>query len=520
MSDARAEASAEAEAAQDGQEEGTAAFKMTGVARHTVVYGLGILLTKGISFILLPLYTRYLTPADYGVMALVEMTLDVISIVGGANLALGVFRFYHKATTEEDRNTVIATAFMLLSASYLIAGGAAWLAAGKLSELVFATPEYTGIIRLAAANLMLQSTLAVPFSVIRVRDRSTFFVLASAGRLTLQLSLNIYMLVYLGMGVRGIFISNLIATAVLGSGLTIWMIRSTGLRPSNQYFGELLRYGLPLVVMQLALFAGTFGDRYFLQANATTADVGIYSLAYQFGFLLGMIGTWPFEQVWGPKRFEIAKRDDRDEILADGFVYANLLLVTVAVGISVLVKDVLTVMTTPQFHEAWILVNPILVAYAFQGWCGIHDIGILVREKTTYLSVANWIAAAIAIAGYALLIPAYGGMGAAFATLISFAIRWILTYTMAQRLWYVRYDWAPVLRLVLVAGLVCIAAFFLPIDNVWMSLGVRVVLIGVYFVLVWVVALDRDRRRRIEETARQGISLARAAWSARAAARA
>ena len=86
-----------------------------GVVRHTLIYGLGTLLQKGVSFLMLPLYTRLLTPTDYGILALIDMTLDVISIGAGAQLAYAIFRFYHKADTEAERHTVVSTVFVALT---------------------------------------------------------------------------------------------------------------------------------------------------------------------------------------------------------------------------------------------------------------------------------------------------------------------------------------------------------------------------------------------------------------------
>jgi len=102
-------------------------FEMGGVGRHTLIYGTGVLLSNALAFIMLPIYTRYLTPADYGVMGLIEMTLDVVAILGGAQLVSGIYRFYHKAGSPEERDRVIATSFLLLGASYAFVGALAFV---------------------------------------------------------------------------------------------------------------------------------------------------------------------------------------------------------------------------------------------------------------------------------------------------------------------------------------------------------------------------------------------------------
>jgi O-antigen/teichoic acid export membrane protein len=468
---------------------------MRRVGRHSVVYGAGLMLQKAVSFVMLPVYTRFLTPADYGVMTLIGMTLDVIAIMAGTKVALGIFRYYHKAETEADRNAVVSTALWTLSLSYGVIGVLTCVGAELLSSLVFSSPQYAPLIQLAGAALALQSTQVVPLAYARLRERSSLFVVSNVFKLALQLGLNIYFIVGRGMGVRGVFLANLVATAVIGAWLTIYVLRNVGFHFSRTATRQLLRYGVPLVGTQIATFFVTFGDRYFLQRSGTVSDVGIYSLAYQFGFLLATVGYIPFEMVWEPMRFEIAKRGDRDELFARGFLYMNVMLITSAVVLSLFVPDVLRVMTTPAFYSAASLVPLILIGYVFQGWAQIQDTGILMSERTVYVTVANWVAALVALGAYALLIPRYLGVGAAIATALAFAARHACIYFFSQKFWPVNYRWNPVLRLCAAAAAIGVAGALLPNSSVAVSLLARCALFATYVAIVLNgnVLSDEDR---------------------------
>ena len=131
----------------------------------------------------------------------------------------------------------------------------------------------------------------------------------------------------------------------------------------------------------------------------------------------------------------------------------------------------------------------------FQGWAQIHDTGILISEKTIYVTVANWAAALVAAAAYALLIPRYHGIGAAVATAVAFATRYGCIYFFSQRLWPVDYRWPPILRLCLVGIVVGTAGAILPRGSILTSLGVRATLLIVYLAAVWHanVLSDEDR---------------------------
>jgi O-antigen/teichoic acid export membrane protein len=115
----------------------------------------------------------------------------------------------------------------------------------------------------------------------------------------------------------------------------------------------------------------------------------------------------------------------------------------------------------------------------------MHDLGILVSERTKYLAIANWAAAIVALIGYAVLIPRYHLWGAASATVIAYAVRSALTYFYSQQLWPVRYDWPPVIRLIALTGLTYLISWYIPWGPLVYTLPVRISLYIAYLILVW-----------------------------------
>src|SRR5438445_3530933 len=95
----------------------------------------------------------------------------------------------------------------------------------------------------------------------------------------------------------------------------------------------------------------TFGDRYFLNKAGDAAVVGLYGLAYQFGFLLFALAWEPFNSIWEPARFAIARRADRDEVYARVFVYFNVYLITLTVGIALFAHDFLNLRSEEHTSE-------------------------------------------------------------------------------------------------------------------------------------------------------------------------
>ena len=146
----------------------------------------------------------------------------------------------------------------------------------------------------------------------------------------------------------------------------------------------------------------------------------------------------------------------------------------------------------------------IVLAYVLQSWTIMHYIGIQIRERTEFYTLANWAGAIVALAGYALLIPRLLGLGAALATVAAFAVREGAVYLLSQRLWPIRYRWGPVARLLLVATVVCVVGLLLPRPSLWFSLSARGLLLLAYCGGLWHAGvLPADDRRLLGEFIRR-----------------
>lgn len=472
-----------------------------GFARHTIIYGAGIVISRLVSFVMLPVYTRYLTPADYGVMALLDMTLDIVAIVAGAKIAGGVFRFYYKASDDEARRRVVSTAMLLLGGSFALLALVTGLLAEPVARLAFGTAEHATLVRVGAASLGLQGFLIVPLALVQLQQRSVAYTAITTGKLFLQLGLSLLFLVHFEMGVLGILTSTLAANAVVATGLVIYSIRQVGLKFSLPLATALVAFGLPLVGTQVATFTSTFADRYFINAFVDSAAVGLYSLGYQFGFLLVAVGYSPFAMYWEPERFRAAEQPDRDARFQRALLFASLLLATVAVGIGIWVEDVLRIMATPAYRPAAHIVPLLIVAYSLQGWSAFMEAGILIRERTGLIAAANWTAALSSLAANTLLVPRFGMMGAASATVIAFGLRTMLIHYWAQRLYFVPFDWRPTRLLAVLAAVTVTASYQLPELQLAYSVPIRLGLLGAFAMAVWQLKIlpEAEVRSRLAE---------------------
>ncbi len=453
-------------------------------------------LSKAISFVMLPLYTRELTRADYGALELVENTLDFMTIIAGSRLLGGVFRFYYKAKSEDDRRAVISTALWIVCVAYAMVGGLAFLGAPVIARYLLGSYTYTPLVRLGALSAATSAPTFVPTPYFRATGRFRVIVVAQIARLAIQVALNVVLLTVFHLGARAMFLSTIAANVCVGAVMVTLVLGKVGARYVRSVAGDLYRFGLPLMVTQLATFILTYGDRPFLRVARNLDYVGNYTLAYQFAFLLPFLVQTPLEMVVDPKRYEVAGHPNRDGFYARMFLYQNLMLITGAVGISLFVRMALQLLTPPPFWPAANVVPVLLVAMVLQAWTAAQDIGIGISERTKWTAIANWSGAAVVFAAYALLIPLFGSWGAATATAIGYAVRYVGIYTKSQQLWRVEYNWPPVRRLVALGVAVVVAGVFLPSGPLALAVTVRVCLFALYALLVWKLPILTDDERR------------------------
>ena len=463
-------------------------------ARHTSIYAAGIIAGKLASFVMLPVYTRFLTPKDYGILELLGMTIDVIGMLAGLSLVAGLFKFYSEAGDGDGRHAVAGTAAIGASALAAVTAAVGMLVSPLLTRVVLGPGVDPLYFRLFFAIYFLQNVGLVPMMLLRAQNRSVLFVVVNVGKLVLALSLNILFVVWFELGVRGVLTSSVIVESVVALGLGAHLVRTAGLRFSPARFAEMARFGTPLIVYSLSTFVLVFGDRFFLNYYVDTSSVGIYALAYKFAFVLSSLAYAPFGMFWEAQRFEVAKRPDAGRAFDRAFLYLNVVLGVTALGIALFVRDFLRVMASPAFVPAAEVVPLLLAAQILFTWVNQCDVGLVIRSKTGVIGTIGLVGAGATLLLNFLLIPWLGIHGAAWATLAAYGLRFVWVYRASQRHYFIPYRWSPVLRLFAILGGAWAVQRVLAPAGLAGSVALATLLMAAAAALVFVLVVEPDER--------------------------
>jgi len=452
------------------------------LSKHFLIYGVGIYLTKLIGFFMIPIYTTYLTPADYGVLELLDLTMYVVTMFVGLGITNSIVRFYSDCTTDEERVTIISTAFFFVLCIAIIIDGILLLNSGTIASLLFQSggessyndSQLSYFVKIVALSGILDVVTVIGSTFLQAEKKSALFSTISAGRFVITVSLNILFIVGMGLGALGVLYSQLISNVPYFFVMLFFMRKKLGFRISMAKAKEMAKYGTPLIVSTLSMFIIHFSDRYFLERFSGLSILGVYSLSYKFAMILTALFYAPFEMIWGPLMFDLYKKGEEGRKTIN-FINKYLLIGSLAfiTGYSLCVKHLIFIMADPKFYSAYKVVPVLLVAFLFIGLSSISTCGIFFSKKTIYRALANVYSAIIALLGYFFLIKFYGYWGAVITTLVALLVRYIALSIYSQRFYRLEYN--PVLYIKAVGG--CAVAYWagslISIDNNYVALFVK-----------------------------------------------
>jgi O-antigen/teichoic acid export membrane protein len=463
------------------------------LAKHSAIYGLGGLVARVLAVLLLPLYTRYLTPSDYGVIETLVALVAVLTVLLRLGTQSAFFRFYFDSPDPAHRLTVVRTAFWFTITSSTIGLIAGVATAGPIADALFGDPGRSELVIAAFVGLWAQMNYGQLTSLFRVEERSVAFVLATIANVLITIGATILLVVVFEQGPLGVLVGNFTGTLAVYLALVAYRREQLGLQFDRELFRRMEHFGLPLVPSALALWALNWANRFFLIKLAGAAPTGLYSIGFRVSSVVIFLLT-AFRTAWPAFAFSI--EDEREAKRAYSFVLTYLLLLCswLAVALGVLAPWLVRLLATPEFYDGADVVAPLAFgAVAFAGYT-VVVVGVSRVRQTQFNWMITGLAAAVDIGLNLALIPPYDEMGAALATLGAYLVLFVGMTWRAQRLYPVPYQWR---RVVTVTGAAAgLTAIGWSLD---LSLPAAIVLVAAYPLVLAALGfyLPAERRRAL-----------------------
>jgi len=473
----------------------------------TLIYGLGTVATRVIGFLLIPVYTSYFSPADYGVLALVNMVGTLLMIVIGLGQHTAVFRFYFKYPEASDERRAVVANYLGLSVLMIVPCALLAAFSRPVAGALLGDGSLFGMILVMTGIGYLDLLMKVPLAIIRAKRWTLFYAGYTVLKSLVSIALILYLVVARGWGVMGSLVGELIGAVIFTAVLYVVIRRELWLRISRKILRDMLMFGLPLVVVGLLHFGFRYSNRYFLSTLGTLEDVGQFSLANRFGEIIVFINT-AIRTAWPMFLYQSEQERDAARLYGRAMTYYLGLTGLITASLILFIPEVYALMVDPRYHPSLSIVPTMTLTYLFMGVVWFGDIGIKLREKTHYNLWMAVVPAVLSVVLNILLIPRAGVAGAAYATMLAIGVYAVLIVWVSQRLYPVAYEVRRLLVVTAVLTAVTLAGRTIDWGNLPLALAGKtmLLLVGVPLGLRLGGFLNADESRVVRQAlARIGV---------------
>jgi O-antigen/teichoic acid export membrane protein len=483
-------------------------------------YQVADVVSKFIAVALLPVYTRFVHPAGYGVVELLANGVILISILVRFGIIEAFLRFYFVDEDPARRTALVrrAVGFLLLATTVTAAVLAG--AAGPVSRLVLGYRD-ASTLRVAVLGLWAFTNLELTYGLLRVDERLRLYAVASLSNVLLTVGASVVLVVGLGDGARGLLLGNYGASTVVL--LVLWWrlrgrlfgprLRRGSRRESPagevrvQRLGTLLRFGLPTVPAEASVYMLSIVDRYYLFHDRSPRVAGLYSIAIKLAGAVAFI-VRAFQYAWPPLAYSVT--DDAEAGRLYGLVTTYYLLVSgwVVAGLALEGRWILRLLTAPTYFGAYRALPWVALGWAMYGLWVVFLVVAGRAQVTTRNFPAAICGLAANVVGLLVLVPALGLAGAGLALCAAYVVMLAVMYRLVHRVFPVAFEWGRLVQLVVViGGLAGAGELLLPTAGALGLVSRAAVFAAIVPVLMASGFLHEAERRqagRLLERARQG----------------
>lgn len=441
---------------------------------QSVIYGLGSVAGSMVSFLLIPLYTRHLAPAEYGQLETILATYQIGLILFAWGMASSLYgTYFGRCKDEEERRTLVTTAVLMVLgvAGLMTAVGiaAAPLLASWLPDLEVAhLRAVIGLAALGAIGLL-------PLSILRARQKPHLFVVLTLSQLVLTVGLNLYHVGILSMGVDGVLRSMAIVQGGIAAVTLGGVFWKYPLRFSPRLAWTLLSWGGLHLPNSIAAWITQLTDRYFLLYFTTATQVGVYTLGSKLGMIV-MVGlATPFSLAWPAYMYSLAEKDPEGapRVFAAALTYLMLAALVAFLALSLFAPEIVGLIASESYRGAEEVIPWLVFASLLATAHPVFLTGVNLARRFGFYLLFTGVGAGVNLGLNFWLVPRMGAMGAALAKVVSYAAVAIVSYGVAQRLHPIPYDWGRLGKLALAGFGVFVAGQLATHAGAW-SLPLRI----------------------------------------------
>ncbi|HEY0740051.1 MAG TPA: lipopolysaccharide biosynthesis protein [Chryseosolibacter sp.] len=449
---------------------------------HSIIYGAASLLINGSNFFLIPIYTHYLTTAEYGIISSVAVFSAITTSIFTLGFNGAVTRFYVEYSTEQFREFLFSVfVFQVVFAALVCLPFV--LLNGLFLDSIFKGVPFEPYLRYGIYIGITGIFSTVPLAFLQAQSKALGYRIFTTVSFLILTALMFVMVVFNRSGSIGGVQATLYANCLMALIYTGFLLRQSIIRFHFPYVRAALTFGVP--VMLYAVFGSLIelSSKYFIERFVSLDDLGIYNAGYQMASVILLVIN-AVNMAWVPVFFAKAKENISSTLFGD---FGKLLIVCLTVGglaVALLANEIIGLLDNGYAQAASIVPILVLTHVVGGGYWVLMVNPISYARKTVYLPILTTISGVFSVFLSLFLIPKAGMVGAALSTLLSYLLLIAISYVVFKRFSQIRYDFARMNTMILIAIVIYLVSLAIPAQDLIISIVIKLTLLVLYVAIL------------------------------------
>lgn len=407
------------------------------VFKNSIYYLVASTLPSAVAIFIVPVYTFFLSPQDYGVLALTQAFGTLLPIFFSLSIHSSIGRYYFEFQGEELKSYISSITVLMFVTSCLMLLITNIYLDSILSIIFPKTPhEYYFLFRVTLIVVFCRVFSSVFTIIIRVREQANLFMRLSLSLFLINMSVALIEIVVLRRGLYGMVEATLIGS-ILEALFYLYPIRKLyGWKFNPKMLIAPIKYSIPTIPHALSGYIFMYSDRIILEKYIALSLIGLYAISDKIAMVFKNIVN-KFNDAFGPHFMKIAITD-KHQAIQDAKILATRLITLVSVAVaffSIFSVEIMHVFLNPRYFDAWVMIPILASSYIFRSLYCFSTIGLFFAGKTGKVALITIIAGIVNIVMNICLIPYFGIMVAVYSTVVAFALTYIMSLIISRNIY-------------------------------------------------------------------------------------
>jgi len=430
--------------------------------KNSLIYGLGNISAKLVGFVLIPLYTKNFSTAEYGILGVVEITTQIFIVLFGISLYSAFFRWYWDKNYIRNQKSIFFTILVSIGIVSLMMIAGLWFVSEDLANFLLEDVKYAYLIQLMLITAGLEALAVIPATLMRLQEKSLLYSVANLIKLAFSLTLTVYFIAFLGKKVEGIYEAQIIGNIVYLLFLSQFIIKNITFRFDLSILKKMLIFSLPLVTSALFGLILNITDRYTLRFLTNMSEVGIYTLGFKVANIIKVFVVNSVMLAVSPLIFKMMDNPNNKRFYSKILTYTTYVVLPVILAVSIFGKEAIKVLSqNTDYWNAYKIIPILSFAILFGMMKDIAMTGLHLMKKTKTIAGVVFTMMSFNVLLCVVLVYFWQSYGASIAILITQILYFITIFRFAQKQYHIPFEIRKIIKMIItIVALFLIAQLF------------------------------------------------------------